>query len=31
MAMLTIALIAGPIAWILYACAWRPYHRATIA
>ncbi|MFC3443490.1 MFS transporter [Sphingobium rhizovicinum] len=30
-AMLTIALIAGPIAWILYACAWRPYRRATIA
>lgn len=27
-AMLVLALCAGPIAWILYVCAWRSYHRA---
>ncbi|WP_298400690.1 MFS transporter [Sphingobium sp.] len=30
-AMLVMAIAAGPVAWLLYACAWRPYHRATTA
>jgi MFS family permease len=30
-AMLAVALVAGPIAWVLFACAWRPYRRAVMA
>lgn len=30
-AMLAVGLVAGPVAWALFACAWRPYRRAVAA